>query len=160
MLGMKSIKILEYIWLDGYQPEPSLRSKIKVTKDEIKDVQSLNLELKVNGKVMQQGNTNDMIFKVLELVSYLSYFMTLKPGDIITTGTPPGVGMGRKPQVFLKAGDMLLYEGAVLELWREPLKKGKPTSKTVATLHKANHAVAKELGFLDTKGVFKNGKNN
>ena len=76
-----------------------------VTKDEIKDVQNLNLELKLNGKVMQKGNTQDMVFKVTHLVSYLSYFMTLKPGDIITTGTPPGVGMGQKPQVFLKDGD-------------------------------------------------------
>ena len=76
-----------------------------VTKDEIKDVQNLNLELKLNGKVMQKGNTQDMVFKVTHLVSYLSYFMTLKPGDIITTGTPPGVGMGRKPQIFLKDGD-------------------------------------------------------
>ena len=76
-----------------------------VTKEEIKDVKNLNLELKLNGKVMQSGNTKDMIFSVEHLVSYLSYFMTLKPGDIITTGTPPGVGMGRKPQLFLKSGD-------------------------------------------------------
>ena len=73
-----------------------------VTKDEINNVQNLNLELKLNGKVMQKGNTKDMIFKVTHLVSYLSYFMTLKPGDIITTGTPPGVGMAKKPQLFLK----------------------------------------------------------
>ena len=76
-----------------------------VTKDEIDDVQNLNLELKLNGKIMQKGNTKDMIFGVAHLVSYLSYFMTLKPGDIITTGTPPGVGMGKKPQIFLKSGD-------------------------------------------------------
>ena len=76
-----------------------------VTKDEIKDVQNLNLQLKLNGKIMQKGNTQNMIFGVNHLVSYLSFFMTLKPGDIITTGTPPGVGMGRKPQIFLKSGD-------------------------------------------------------
>ena len=76
-----------------------------VTKDEIKDVQNLNLELKLNGKVMQNSNTQNMIFSVTHLVSYLSYFMTLNPGDVITTGTPPGVGMGKKPQVFLKHGD-------------------------------------------------------
>ena len=76
-----------------------------VTKDEIKDVQNLNLQLKLNGKIMQKGNTQSMIFGVNHLVSYLSFFMTLKPGDIITTGTPPGVGMGRKPQLFLKSGD-------------------------------------------------------
>ena len=76
-----------------------------LTKDEIKDVQDLNLELKLNKKVMQNGNTKDMIFTVSHIVSYLSFFMTLKPGDIITTGTPPGVGMGRNPQIFLKSGD-------------------------------------------------------
>ena len=64
--------------------------------------------MKVNGKVMQKGNTSNMIFGVTHLVSYLSYFMTLKPGDIITTGTPPGVGMGRKPQLFLKNGDKMV----------------------------------------------------
>ena len=76
-----------------------------VTKDEIKDVQNLDLELKLNGKVMQKDNSRNMIFQVTHLVSYLSYFMTLRPGDIITTGTPPGVGMGRNPQIFLKSGD-------------------------------------------------------
>jgi len=78
-----------------------------VTKDEIKNVQDLNLELKLNGKVMQKGNTNKMIFGVEYLVSYLSHFMTLNPGDIITTGTPAGVGMAQKPQRFLKAGDIM-----------------------------------------------------
>ena len=76
-----------------------------VTKDEIKDVQNLNLQLKLNGKIMQKANTQNMIFGVNHLVSYLSFFMTLKPGDIITTGTPPGCGIGRKPQIFLKSGD-------------------------------------------------------
>tara|TARA_Y100000590_G_scaffold211173_2_gene239263 strand:- start:1085 stop:1930 length:846 start_codon:yes stop_codon:yes gene_type:complete len=78
-----------------------------VTKDEIKNVQNLNLELKLNNKIMQIGNTKDMIFDVKYLVSYLSYFMTLNPGDIITTGTPPGVGMGRTPQIFLKNEDKM-----------------------------------------------------
>ena len=76
-----------------------------VTKDEIKDVQDLNLELRLNGKVMQKSNTRHMIFNVVHIISYLSYFMTLKPGDIITTGTPPGVGMGKNPQIFLKTND-------------------------------------------------------
>ena len=78
-----------------------------VTKDEIKDVQNLNLELKLNGEIMQKGNTSKMIFGVKHIVSYLSQFMTLHPGDIITTGTPPGVGMGKKPQIFLKPGDQI-----------------------------------------------------
>ena len=76
-----------------------------VTKDEIKNVQDLNLELKLNGKTMQKGNTNKMIFGIKYLVSYLSHFMTLNPGDIIATGTPAGVGMAKKPQRFLKPGD-------------------------------------------------------
>ena len=79
-----------------------------VTKDEIKNVQDLNLELKLNGKIMQKGNTKKMIFGVKYIVSYLSHFMTLKPGDVITTGTPPGVGMAMKPPKFLKAGDEMI----------------------------------------------------
>ena len=78
-----------------------------VTTDEIKDINNLNLSLDVNEKRMQTGNTKTMIFNVYFIVSYLSKFMSLQPGDIITTGTPPGVGMGRKPQVFLKAGDRM-----------------------------------------------------
>ena len=78
-----------------------------VTKDEIPDINNLKMSLDVNGKRMQTGNTNTMIFNVYFIVSYLSKFMTLQPGDIITTGTPPGVGMGMKPQQFLKAGDTL-----------------------------------------------------
>ena len=79
-----------------------------VTQDEISDIQNLNLKLKLNGKEMQRGNTKKMIFNVQHIVSYLSEFMTLNPGDIITTGTPPGVGMARKPQVFLKSGDEMI----------------------------------------------------
>ena len=78
-----------------------------VTSDEIKDVNNLNLSLDVNGQRMQTGNTGTMIFNVFFIASYLSKFMSLQPGDIITTGTPPGVGMGKKPQVFLKNGDTL-----------------------------------------------------
>ena len=78
-----------------------------VTKDEIPDINNLKMSLDVNGKRMQTGNTNTMIFNVYFIVSYLSKFMSLQPGDIITTGTPPGVGMGMKPQQFLKAGDNL-----------------------------------------------------
>ena len=78
-----------------------------VTPDEIKDINNLNLSLDVNGQRMQTGNTNKMVFNVYYLVSYLSKYMTLLPGDIITTGTPPGVGMGMKPQQFLKDGDMM-----------------------------------------------------
>ena len=78
-----------------------------VTQDEISDINNLNMSLDVNGERMQTGNTGTMIFNVFFIVSYLSKYMSLQPGDIITTGTPPGVGMGKKPQVFLKAGDKM-----------------------------------------------------
>ena len=78
-----------------------------VTKEDISDINNLNMFLDINGKRMQTGNTNTMIFNVDIIVSYVSKFMSLQAGDIITTGTPPGVGMGKKPQLFLKAGDKL-----------------------------------------------------
>lgn len=78
-----------------------------VTRDEIKDPQNLTLWLDVNGERRQQGNTKTMIFDVAYLVSYISRYMTLMPGDIISTGTPPGVGMGQKPPVYLRAGDVV-----------------------------------------------------
>ncbi len=78
-----------------------------VTRDEIAQPQKLAMWLDLNGQRAQTGNTKTMIFKVAKIVSYVSRFMTLMPGDIITTGTPPGVGMGMKPQRFLKAGDTM-----------------------------------------------------
>ncbi|HTP36737.1 MAG TPA: fumarylacetoacetate hydrolase family protein [Methyloceanibacter sp.] len=78
-----------------------------VTTDEVPDPQALDLALDLNGTRMQTGHTSTMIFTVAELVSYISKYMTLVPGDVITTGTPPGVGMARNPRVFLKAGDEL-----------------------------------------------------
>ena len=78
-----------------------------VTPDEIADVHSLSMWLDVNGEKMQRGSTKTMIFNVPKIVSYTSHFMILEPGDIITTGTPPGVGLGMKPPKFLKAGDVV-----------------------------------------------------
>lgn len=78
-----------------------------VTKDEITDPHHLRLWLSVNGKMMQDGNTDDLIFNIPQLVSYLSRFMTLLPGDIISTGTPAGVGLGFNPPVYLKPGDVV-----------------------------------------------------
>ncbi|WP_395945008.1 fumarylacetoacetate hydrolase family protein [Brevundimonas sp.] len=78
-----------------------------VTTDEVGDVQDLDMWLDLNGKRMQTGSTRTMIFTVAEIVSYLSEFMTLEPGDLITTGTPPGVGLGQKPPLYLKAGDQV-----------------------------------------------------
>ena len=81
-----------------------------VTKEEIKNVNNLSLRLDVNGKRMQTGNTDKMIFNFNFILSYLSNFMSLQPGDIVTTGTPPGVGMGMKPPVYLKRGDKITLE--------------------------------------------------
>ena len=86
-----------------------------VTADEVPDPQNLNLGLKVNGQVMQEGNTSNMIFTVAEIIEHLSSLMTLHPGDVIITGTPPGVGMGIKPTpIYLKEGDKM-------EVWVEGL---------------------------------------
>jgi 2-keto-4-pentenoate hydratase/2-oxohepta-3-ene-1,7-dioic acid hydratase in catechol pathway len=76
-----------------------------VTKDEIPDPQNLKLWTRINGETLQNGNTSTMVFNVRQIVAYLSNFMTLEPGDVILTGTPPGVGMGQKPPSYLKAGD-------------------------------------------------------
>ena len=78
-----------------------------VTTDEVPDPQNLKMWLDVNGKRMQDGSTSTMVYGVNFLISYLSQFMSLQPGDIISTGTPPGVGMGMSPQVFLKPGDIM-----------------------------------------------------
>ena len=79
-----------------------------VTSDEVADVQNLDMWLDLNGTRMQTGNTRTMIFGVAEIVAYVSQFMTLEPGDLITTGTPPGVGLGQKPEPFyLKPGDVM-----------------------------------------------------
>lgn len=93
-----------------------------VTKDEIKDFNNLKMWLKVNGKTMQDNNTDDMIFEVPKLVSYISQFMTLLAGDVISTGTPAGVGLGFNPPIYLKAGD-------VVELGIEGLGTQKQTAK-------------------------------
>lgn len=81
-----------------------------VTTDEVRDPQDLRLRCSVNGEVMQDGSTADMIMPALQIVQYLSAFMVLEPGDLINTGTPAGVGMGRRPQVFLREGDVMELE--------------------------------------------------
>jgi 2-keto-4-pentenoate hydratase/2-oxohepta-3-ene-1,7-dioic acid hydratase in catechol pathway len=78
-----------------------------VTRDEVPNPQKLSMWLEVNGKRVQNGSTKTMIFSVAKIISYVSQFMTLEPGDVITTGTPPGVGLGMKPPVFLKKGDTM-----------------------------------------------------
>jgi len=78
-----------------------------VTADEVPNPQELNLWLEIDGKRFQNGNTRTMVFNVAQIVSYLSKFMSLQPGDVISTGTPPGVGLGQKPPVYLKAGQTM-----------------------------------------------------
>lgn len=78
-----------------------------VTRDEIEDVQNLDMFLDVNGKRMQTGNTKTMIFSIAHCLHYISQFMVLEAGDVVTTGTPPGVGLGMDPQVFLNVGDVM-----------------------------------------------------
>ncbi|WP_419204091.1 fumarylacetoacetate hydrolase family protein [Bordetella trematum] len=90
-----------------------------VTREEIDDVQALDLWLDVNGRRMQTGNTRTMIFDVRTIVSYVSRFMTLLPGDVIITGTPPGVGLGKQPPVFLRPGDVMTLGVAGLGCQRQ-----------------------------------------
>ena len=78
-----------------------------MTRDEIKDPQDMTMWLTVNGKTMQNGSTKTMVYGVAHIVSYLSQFMSLQPGDVISTGTPPGVGMGKNPQQYLRPGDVV-----------------------------------------------------
>jgi 2-keto-4-pentenoate hydratase/2-oxohepta-3-ene-1,7-dioic acid hydratase in catechol pathway len=99
---------------DGFAP----LGPLLVTPDEFSPA-NVALELRVNGELMQDGSTSDLIFDVPTLVSYISEFMTLLPGDVISTGTPAGVGMGRTPPKFLKPGDVVDYQGAGLGAARQ-----------------------------------------
>jgi len=110
-VSARDLQMFDGQWLkgktcDGFAP----MGPVLVTADEVPDPQNLPLSLTVNGETMQQGSTAKMVFGVAELVSFLSGLMTLEPGDVIATGTPPGVGMGRKPQVFLRVGDVVRCE--------------------------------------------------
>ena len=93
-----------------------------VTTDELQNPQDIPLELSVNGIVKQSSNTSDMIFSAAEIVSYLSQFMTLLPGDVIITGTPPGVGLGMKPPEFLKRGDVMTLSAGPLGTQRQQVR--------------------------------------
>jgi acylpyruvate hydrolase len=98
-------------WLQGKNFDRSCPvGPYLVTKDEVPNPDALEIELRLNGTVMQHSNTSDFIFSVPETIEYISQIMTLEPGDIISTGTPSGVGVARDPQVFLKAGDLVEIE--------------------------------------------------
>jgi 2-keto-4-pentenoate hydratase/2-oxohepta-3-ene-1,7-dioic acid hydratase in catechol pathway len=93
-----------------------------VTADEIPDPQAIPLELRLNGRVMQSSSTADQIFPVAEVLSYLSQFMTLLPGDVVITGTPAGVGLGQKPPLFLKRGDVMELSAGPLGTQRQQVR--------------------------------------
>jgi 2-keto-4-pentenoate hydratase/2-oxohepta-3-ene-1,7-dioic acid hydratase in catechol pathway len=95
-----------------------------VTADEVDDPHALGIRLRLNGETMQNSNTRQMIFSVGEVVAYLSTVFTLEPGDLVYTGTPPGVGMARKPPVFLKGGDVVEVEIDRLGILRNPVVQG------------------------------------
>jgi 2-keto-4-pentenoate hydratase/2-oxohepta-3-ene-1,7-dioic acid hydratase in catechol pathway len=96
-----------------------------VTRDEVKDPQDLHLWLELNGKMVQDGSTKTMVYGVAFIVAYLSQFFTLMPGDVITTGTPPGVGMGMKPPQYLKPGDKMIIGIDGLGVQRQVVKRDK-----------------------------------
>jgi 2-keto-4-pentenoate hydratase/2-oxohepta-3-ene-1,7-dioic acid hydratase in catechol pathway len=96
---------------------------VLVTKDEVPDPQNLPIRLRLNGQVMQSSNTNQMIFGVADLLVYISQVVTLEPGDMIYTGTPPGVGIARKPPVYLKDGDVVEVDIEGLGVLRNPVRR-------------------------------------
>jgi acylpyruvate hydrolase len=96
---------------------------VLVTSDEISSPNALNLTTRVNGKVMQSANTSDLVFSVARLIEYYSQFYQFKPGDVITTGSPAGVGFGRKPPVFLRAGDVVEVEVEGIGILSNPVRR-------------------------------------
>ncbi len=109
-------------WLLGKTPDTFAPiGPYLVTADEIPDPESLTVQLRLNGETMQNSNTNQLIFGIDRLIAHLSALVTLAPGDVIFTGTPPGVGMARKPPVFLKPGDVVEVEIAGLGILKNPV---------------------------------------
>ena len=104
-----------------------------VTADAIADPHKLSIKLRLNGKTMQDSNTDQLIFGVPELVAFLSETITLEPGDVIATGTPPGVGFARKPPVFLKAGDVMEVEIESIGMLNNPVAEAEEASKVAET---------------------------
>lgn len=109
-------------WMIGKTPDTfAPTGPVLVTADEVPDPQKLNIQLRLNGQVMQNSNTRELIFSVPKLIAHLSQLFTLSPGDIIFTGTPPGVGGARKPPVFIKPGDVMEVEIEGLGVLRSPV---------------------------------------
>lgn len=110
-LTMRDAQKMDGQWVRAKSPDRFCPlGPVLVTRDEVPNPQDLDISLRVNGSPMQNSNTREMVFGVAELISYLSRTMTLRPGDVILTGTPPGVGAGREPQVFLDDGDRVTVE--------------------------------------------------
>jgi 2-keto-4-pentenoate hydratase/2-oxohepta-3-ene-1,7-dioic acid hydratase in catechol pathway len=97
---------------------------VLVTPDELPDPHHLRVRCRVNGLTMQDSNTGQMIFNVPQTIAYLSRVMTLEPGDVVFTGTPPGVGMARKPPIYLKGGDVVEIEIEGIGILRNPVQAG------------------------------------
>jgi len=109
-------------WLMGKTPDTfAPTGPFLVTDDEVGDPQELAIELRLNGETMQKSSTRELIFGIDQLIAHVSQLVTLEPGDLIFTGTPPGVGMARKPPVFLKAGDVVEVEIEGLGVLRNPV---------------------------------------
>ena len=109
-------------WLLGKTPDTfATTGPWMTTADEVADSRNLSIALRLNGQTMQNSSTRELIFGVDELIAYISQLVTLEPGDLIFTGTPPGVGMARKPPVFLKPGDVCEVEIAGLGVLRNPV---------------------------------------
>ena len=93
-----------------------------VTKDDLPDPANVNIQTRLNGKVMQDANTDDLVFSVVQLIEYYSQFYLFRPGDVITTGSPSGVGFGRNPKVFMKPGDVVEVEVKAIGVLRNPIE--------------------------------------
>jgi 2,4-diketo-3-deoxy-L-fuconate hydrolase len=109
-VSARTLQATQNRWSRGKSPDTFGPVGPLTPASEISDPQSLSIRTVLNGETMQDGNTADMIFPIAELIEYITQIMTLEPGDLIATGTPPGVGVGRDPQVFLKDGDEVTVE--------------------------------------------------
>jgi 2-keto-4-pentenoate hydratase/2-oxohepta-3-ene-1,7-dioic acid hydratase in catechol pathway len=110
-------------WLLGKTPDTFAPcGPYLVTADEVADPQNLGIRLRLNGQTLQNSSTRELIFGIAELVAYVSQIATLEPGDLIFTGTPPGVGMARKPPIFLKPGDVCEVEIDGLGVLKNPVQ--------------------------------------
>ncbi|GGK22257.1 ureidoglycolate lyase [Caldalkalibacillus thermarum] len=110
-VSARDIQLGDGQWVRGKSPDSfAPMGPVLVTRDEIEDPHQLDIKLHLNGETMQDSNTKNLIFNIPYILSYLSQSMTFEPGDVIATGTPPGVGMSREPQVFLKDGDEVIVE--------------------------------------------------